>query len=87
MLVNTKSVSFSGSSSQRSIARSLGLSIQNAITGQPGSVDAKFAQTEAFLTAFAHAIIVEQAAASGSTKTVAASVSHRSSGALAASPR
>ena len=65
MLVNTQNASFSGPALGSSTVRSLGLRIENAIIHQKNSVDAKFAQTEAFLVQFAHAVIEGQAVSSG----------------------
>jgi hypothetical protein len=68
MLVNTSQTSFSGPGIGSSTARSVGLSLQNAIANNGGSVDAHFARTESFLIQFAHAIIERQAAASAAVK-------------------
>jgi len=68
MLINTADAQFTGPTPQPSTVRSLGLSLQNAISGKSSPVAAKFAQTEQFLVEFAHAIIEQQAVASGSTR-------------------
>jgi exosortase/archaeosortase family protein len=66
MLLNTSNVSFSGSALASSPVRSLGLSLENAISGS-GGVSAKFVRAETFLTDFGHAIIEQQAVASRAT--------------------
>jgi len=68
MLINTADAQFTGPALQPSTVRSLGLSLQNAISGKSSPVAAKFDQTERFLVEFAHTIIEQQALASGSVK-------------------
>jgi exosortase/archaeosortase family protein len=68
MLLNTAQTSFSGPGIGSSTARSVGLSLQNAIANGGGTVDAHFARTESFLIGFAHAVIERQAAASAAVK-------------------
>jgi exosortase/archaeosortase family protein len=68
MLLNTGNVSFSGPPPQPSLVRSLGFSINDAISGKSSAVDARFNQTETFLVEFARAIIQQQAVVSGSAK-------------------
>ena len=68
MLLNTGNVSFSGPPPQPSVVRSLGFSLNDAISGKKSSVDARFGQTESFLVEFARAIIQQQAVASGAAR-------------------
>jgi exosortase len=75
MLLNTQQVKFSGSSMQPSTVRSLGLSLENAISGRSSPVGGRFARSEAFLIQFAHEVIVHQAAVS-SGKPVAPADQH-----------
>jgi exosortase len=78
MLLNTQNTRFSVPPPQPSTIRSLGLSLQNVITGKSSPVAARFAETEEFLVAFAHALIQQQAVASGSAKppVIAAPTAH-----------
>jgi exosortase/archaeosortase family protein len=65
MLLNTSRVRFTVSAPSSSI-RSVGLAVQNAISGS-GTVDARFARAETFLVQFGRAIIGQQAVASRAT--------------------
>jgi exosortase/archaeosortase family protein len=68
MLLNTTNVKLTSRSTSSSPTRSLGLALQNALSGQSNPVNARFSRTESFLVQFARAVMQQQALASGSAK-------------------
>lgn len=63
MLIDTAGATFHGPSLSSSTARSLGLSVTNAISGKRSKADSQLSTTRSFLIAFAQRIISHQAAA------------------------